>query len=137
MRLEAEIEARFASLERRVGELEHLVQSTAPRGPVAGKVLSIREFMISKNPKTDVDRTLVVGYYLETHGNISPFNLGDLRGAFAQAKEQLPVNLSDAVNKNIQKGLVMEVPNGKDGFKAWVLTNSGEKQVASKERGGS
>jgi hypothetical protein len=131
MEHEVSIEPRLDELERRVGELERRMIADAVPTNVPSKGLSIREFLLSKNPKTDVDRTLLIGYYVETIGKLGFFNLNDLRGAFAAAKEQLPTNLNDAVNKNIQKGFIMEVANRKEGFKTWVLTSSGERKVES------
>lgn len=136
MAANTDVESRVSELERRLTEVERILGEEAHPANQQSKRLSIREFLISKGPKTDLDRALLIGYYLENFGNKAPFNLNDLREAFAGAKEPLPSNLSDTVNKNIQKGLVMEVPGRKDGFKSWVLTNSGEAKVASFQSSG-
>lgn len=128
---------RIEKLERRVYEIERRLEGGTEPALSPPKSTSIREFLISKNPRSDVEKTLVIACYLETLGNVNPFNLNDLRSGFSQAKEPLPSNLSDAVNKNIQKGFIMEAPERKEGFKAWVLTNTGVKRVhAPTEQGG-
>jgi hypothetical protein len=127
-----DIEDRLADVERRLAILEQrLLAGPAPVDATA-KQLSIQEFLASKNPKTDVARTLTVGFYVERFARMSPFNINDLKDAFRQAREPLPANLNDAVNKNIQKGLIMEVGERKGGLKSWVLTATGESLVSSK-----
>ncbi|MEM2125724.1 MAG: hypothetical protein QXQ53_04935 [Candidatus Methanosuratincola sp.] len=53
------------------------------------------------------------------------FNVQDLEKGFRDAKEKVPVNVNDCVNKNIRKGHMMDAEEKKDGIKAWCLTNSG------------
>lgn len=96
------------------------------------KKISIKEFLIEKDPKGGVDITLVIGYFLETYGGISPFNKSDLDKGFRNAKETLPQNVNDKVNLCIKKGHLMEVEEKKDSMKAWVLTRSGEQYVEEK-----
>jgi hypothetical protein len=71
----------------------------------------------------------MVAFYLERREGISPVNISDLRSIFARAREPLPSNLNDAVNKNIKKALMMEVSERKDGLKSWVVTSSGERMI--------
>ena len=94
-----------------------------------GKKLSIKEFLLTKKPTDDVQRTLVIGYYLEHFESMDRFNARDLADGFRSAKEPPPTNINDKVNLNIRKGYMMEAKEKKDKFKAWVLTNSGEKFV--------
>lgn len=94
-----------------------------------GKKLSIKEFLLAKKPTDDVQRTLVIGYYLEHFEGMDRFNAKDLADGFRSAKEPPPTNINDKVNLNIGKGYMMEAKEKKDKFKAWVLTNSGEKFV--------
>ena len=94
-----------------------------------GKKLSIKEFILTKKPGDDVQKTLVIGYYLEHFEGMDKFNAKDLAEGFRSAREPLPANINDKVNLNIQKGQMMETKEKKDKFKAWVLTNSGEKFI--------
>ena len=119
---------RVEALERRVAAIEMLIQKTPEPRPET-KPLSIREFLISKSPQTSADAALVVGLYLEKFSAVSPFNLDDLTSGFAQAKEPLSKNPSDLLYKNVKRGFLMEAPEKKNGSKAWVVTNSGERFV--------
>lgn len=100
------------------------------------KPSSLNEVLKQKSPTSDVQRLLVVGHFLQ-HQGMESFNLNDLTAAFARAKIAAPTNPNDAVNKNIRKGFIEEVPGKKDGLKAWHLTRSGEGEVeAMKGSGG-
>lgn len=94
-----------------------------------GKKLSVKEFILEKKPSDYVQKTLVIGYHLEHFEGMDKFNVRDLTEGFRSAREQLPKNINDTVNLNIAKGHLMEAKEKKDKFKAWFLTNSGEKFV--------
>jgi hypothetical protein len=111
--------------ERRIAHLESPAKEK-PTKPV--KQLSIKEFVLQKRPPTDLDKILVVGYYLERYRNVSPFIAKDLEELFIEAKEPVPANINDAVNKNIEKGYIMDAKK-KDSKKAWTLTATGERFV--------
>lgn len=121
------LEKRLENLEKRVSRLE-TTRAPQPRKSTT-KLTSIREFLRSKSAGSDIDKTLAVGYFLETEKEISPFTTEDLRSGFLQARESVPQNLNDTVNKNIKKGYMMEAGEEKGGRKAWTLTNLGERFV--------
>ena len=122
------IKKQLENHEKRICSLE----AQPPKKEIStGKKLSVKEFIISKKPKTDVDKTLVIGYYLEINDDCSPFNAKDVEGGFRNAKETPPKNINDAINKNIRKGFMMEAKEKKDGKMAWELTNLGEECVES------
>ncbi|HEV2137657.1 MAG TPA: hypothetical protein VGR53_02330 [Nitrososphaerales archaeon] len=115
----------IADLDKRVSKLE------SPSGPnqhTGTKKLSIREFMLQKGVSTDTDKVVVLGSYLERFTSMQSFNIADLETAFREAREPVPKNINETVNKNIRKGYIMEAGE-KDGKKAWTLTNSGESFV--------
>lgn len=112
--------------EERISKLESLFQ-TKPE--VVKKKASIQEFILSKKPKNDVQKLLSISYYLEKYEGISSFNVRDLENNFRAAKEKVPKNVGDIVQKNIKKGYMMKAEEKKDDLKAWLLTNSGEKHV--------
>ncbi len=114
--------------ERRIAELEKLNVSK-PYSSVAQKKLSIKEFILSKNPKDHIQKTLAIGYYLEKSEGLSSFKAKDLEKGFQEAKEKAPGNINYNVIKNIEKGHIMESREKKDKRKAWNLTNTGEKFV--------
>jgi hypothetical protein len=112
--------------EKRILRLE----APVGRSPeVVKRKLSVKELILQKQAKTDLDKTVVIGYYLEQHKHVSPFSIRDLLEMFKEAKEPVPRNLNDAVNKNIEKGLLMESEDKKNQKKSWTLTSTGERYV--------
>lgn len=93
------------------------------------KLLSMKEFLISKKPKDDVQRTLVICYFLEKYKSMNSFNVKDIEDGFREAKERVPENVNYKVIKNIKSGYIMEAKEKKDKFKAWTLSNTGERFV--------
>jgi len=86
---------------------------------------------MTKELNKETQKTLVLGYYLEHSEGMESFNATDLETMFRSAKEKLPKNINDTVNKNIVRGLIMEAREKKEGKKAWILTSTGEKYVES------
>ena len=121
-----EIMTKLEDHESRISALEG---APAKKTQVEGKKLSIKEFLLTKKPANDVQKTLVIGYYLEHFEGMNEFNVKDLAEGFRSAKEPAPANINDKVNSNIRKGYMMEEKERKDKLTAWVLTNSGEKFV--------
>lgn len=121
-----DIMTKLGDHESRISALEGM---PAKKTEGQGKKLSIKEFLLTKKPGDDVQKTLVIGYYLEHFEGMDKFNARDLTEGFRLAKEPPPTNINDKVNLNIQRGRMMEAKEKKDKFKAWVLTNSGEKFV--------
>ncbi len=112
------------SHERRITALEG-----SPRLETEKKKVSIKEFILSKKTKNDVQKTLAIGYYFEKYEGMPYFNEKDLRGGFRSAKKTVPKNVGDKIQKNVGKGDLMEAEEKKDNRKAWTLTNFGEKKV--------
>jgi len=123
-------EQRILELEERVAKLEtRNTHSYTEVTDVQKKKFSAKEFLMTKEAKTEMQKTLVFGYYLEYFGGMSSFNINDLATVFQAAKEKRPKNINDAINKNIARGLLMEDEGRKDSKKVWVLTSTGEKYV--------
>jgi hypothetical protein len=119
-------------LESRIASLERLIALADRPVSVSSKPVSIQEFIISRGPRSETEKTLVIAYYLEKYEKKVPFNIESLREAYGRAKEPGPKNLNDAVNKNIQKGLIMESSDRMGKLKAWVVTSSGERLVSDR-----
>ena len=119
----------MAKLENHESRISALEGAPAKKTQVEGKKLSIKEFLLTKKPSNDVQKTLVIGYYLEHFEGMNEFNVKDLAEGFRSAKEPAPANINDKVNSNIHNGHMMEEKEKKDKLRAWVLTNSGEKFV--------
>lgn len=120
-----EILTKLEEHERRITSLEGIPGEKKGEG----KKLSIKEFILEKKPSDDVQRTLVIGYWLEHFEDMDKFNAKDLAEGYRSAKEPLPANINDKVNSNIRGGRMMQAKEKKDKFKGWLLTNSGEKFV--------
>jgi hypothetical protein len=117
---------KISSLEKRILVLEGNSNPALTKS-VSDKKLSVREFVITKNPTDDVEKTLAIASYLEKYEGLSSFNTKDLERGFQLAKEATPTNINDKINKNIRKGHIAEAGEKKDNKKAWIVTNSGEK----------
>jgi hypothetical protein len=137
-----EHERRLKTLEQKLGagggdalvqQQQQQQQQPPPQQPVSltPKVISIRAFILEKSPTDDVQRSLVIGYYLEKQSGLSSFNAKDLERGFVDAREKVPGNVADKILKNVWKGHMMQVNEDKDGLKAYVLTNTGTKFVES------
>lgn len=112
-------EARLAALEGR--SLTPLAKKEKP--------ISVREFILIKEPSDDTKKTLAIGYFLENFEGLASFNIRDLEEGFRRAMERVPLNINDKVNGNIRKGYMMAAPELKDGLTAWTLTNTGTRLV--------
>lgn len=126
-----EIKEQLRGLAKRILVLEGFMSPGQEiiKEQMRSKNLSLREFMNGKNPTNDVQRTLVIGYYLEHYKKMNSFNIKDIEGEFRSAKIVPPSNINDKVNMNIKNTHIMDDVEKKNGKKAWVLTDSGEKEV--------
>lgn len=127
----ATLEARVADLESRVAHLEQQIAGARKSIERVSKEMSVKEFILTKSPSNDVERTLAIAYFLERFCGMSSFNVEDLARQFQLAKEAVPANINDKVNMNVRKGHMAEAREKKDSKKAWLVTNSGEKYVES------
>jgi len=121
-----EIKKKLEEHDKRLSNLESLFQA---KPEAIEKQISIKEFILSKKPKSDIQITLAIADYLEEYKGLLSFNVKDLGDGFRNAREKIPKNINLCVIKNIENGHMMEAEEKKDKLKAWVLTNSGEKYV--------
>ena len=129
---EKKLEERISVLEQKVSKLEAMFAEDThsnQKSSIHGKKLTIKEFVLEKNLKGDVQKTLTVAYYIEKYEKMISVNVDDLAKYFRLAKEPLPSNLNDKINMNIRKGHMTEAEEKKDGKKAWYLTSTGENYV--------
>lgn len=129
--MDIEIKKILDDHEKRMSRIENVLAELNKRNKklVSKKKLSIKEFILSKNPVDDNQKTLCIGYYFEHFDNLPSFHSKDLKKGFGLAKESTPENINDRINKNIRKGFMMEAEEKKDNRKAFSLTNKGEKFV--------
>jgi len=119
----ASIRNRLDELEKRIAKIEGLLLSK-PKS--FEKKISIKEFILQKHPGNDVEKALAIAYYLEKYEGFSSFHTIDIEKGFRDAREKVPANVADKIQKNIAKGHIMEAEEEKDGHKAYMLTSSGE-----------
>ncbi len=132
----SKLEERISSLEHRVFVLEEKLKNPNDIRPAVSreKTLSEQEYLREKKPNSAVEKTLFLGNYLEKYKGMNSFTVEDLRRAFRAARESIPSNISDNINKNIKKGFLME-DSPKGTKKAWMLTTTGEKRIKGKVEG--
>ena len=116
-------EARISALEKRLEAVGAPAQAAIP------KKQSAKEFLLSKKISADTQKVVALSYFLEKQEGLDSFNVPDLETAFRAAREKLPKNMNDAVNKNVARGFLMEAEQKKDSKKAWQLTSTGERFV--------
>lgn len=132
MTSQKKLEDRVSALEEKLSKFEAMFSKDThsnQKSSINEKKLTIKEFLLGKNLKGDVQKTLIVAYYLEKYENMSSVNVDDLAKSFRLAKEPLPSNLNDKINMNIRKGHMTEAEEKKDGKKAWYLTSTGENYI--------
>ncbi len=125
-----DLEQKINNLEERVSKLEQVIKvsvvSTATKN---SKPLSVREFLSSKELDSDTQKTLAIAYFYEVRQGNGSFNTDDIKNGFRTAKLKLPSNINDRINQNIKSNYMMDADEKKDGKKAWVLTDTGEKEI--------
>jgi len=104
-----------------------LQPNSAPTGQ--GKPVSVAQFFKTLNLGSDVDRALAAGFYLEKHSGAQSFTAAEMKDTVQKAKIPPPRNPSDAIAKNIRKGLMMTAGD-KEGKLAYVLTTDGEEALS-------
>jgi hypothetical protein len=126
---EGNMDLRLRALEERVERLEKQFVGEGAASVAKPRRLSAKEFMLTKSLKSETQKVVALAYFLEREEALTSFNVADLEKAFREAREKLPKNMNDAVNKNITRGFVMAVSEKKDSKKAWQLTSTGERFV--------
>lgn len=121
----------LSALEERIKKLEDAVfsKTVEDSAPIKKKKSSAKEFLMTKELKSETQKVLALGYFLEYMEGMESFNVTDLEAVFRSAKERRPKNMNDAVNKNIKRGFLMEAAGKKESKKAWCLTSTGEKHL--------
>lgn len=123
-----EVERKLQEHESRIRALEGAgIEQQAKTETKRG--LSIKEFILSKEPTSEPQKVLTMGYFLEKHTGKAEFTSEDIEEAYRQAREPLPINLSETIAKNVRKGHIMEGKVKIEGKKIWTLTSSGLRAV--------
>lgn len=120
------ISNRLDTVEQRLEALESIVKSGSSSKRTKPK--SIKEFYLEVGPKSGVNKTLVIAYYLEIYKDYKSFTVKEIEKGFKEAREKAPDNTSLSVYMNADKGYFVEVER-KNGNKAYELTKTGIKFV--------
>jgi hypothetical protein len=121
-----ELVARFLSWKSGSTMADSVVVQVASEAP-GGKKTSAGEFVKKSAAKNQVDRALVLGYFLEKHERVASFTSSELTDLGREIKQPF-ANASDIVAKLTGRGLMMSAGD-KDGHRAYALTASGETYV--------
>jgi hypothetical protein len=92
------------------------------------------QFIKSKNPKTDLDKTMCACYFLAKHRNTTSITKKDLDEFFPEARMQMPTNMNDMLNKNVERGYLAPTGKVKEGRKSYYVTTEGEQFVENNLR---
>lgn len=125
--------AEFIEINKTAPLARPTVASSGPQAPteqsvMARKAMSPAQFFRKAGARTNVDRTLLAGSYLETSKGLESFTAGEATGIIRDAKIAPPKNTNDLINANIRKGFMMAAGD-RDGRRAFVLTSDGEDAV--------
>jgi hypothetical protein len=114
-----------------------LPDATPAHVPARTKPYSAAELFASKNWRTEIDKVVLAGFFLEQFGGIQSYTIQEIRDCLVAAKISLPKNINLAILQAAQKGWIMEVPSQSGTRKAWALTQTGERRAEemSQEQG--
>lgn len=76
------------------------------------KSMSPKEFMLEKDPHTDVDRVVCLGYYLAHYLERPHFKTADISMLNTEAAQRKLSNAAYSVNHAMQGGYFVAAPNG-------------------------
>lgn len=108
-----------------IGSHSTALPDVGQQASTRGKQLSISEFIRKISPKTDVDRVLATGFFLENFRGEDKFTASEVTELIKESKNTPPKNSNETINKNIRKGFMMAAGD-KDGKISFVLTSDGE-----------
>jgi len=106
-----------------------LPPATPAHVPAQTKPYSAAELFASKNWRTEIDKVVLAGFYLEQFGGIQSYTIQEIRDCLVAAKIILPKNVNLAILQAAQKGWIMEVPVQSGTRKVWALTQDGERRA--------
>lgn len=125
------LEQRVVDLETRVLALE-TTRRLPPDRKSDPNSPSPREFLMEKLPRTDTDKTLTAGFYIEMISGHASFDFDDIDRFYNEAKEASPANRRDPPYQLVEEGFFRKVgkrATGKNARNRWALTNDGIARV--------
>lgn len=113
-------------IKKRIERLEEAVFKAGVR--METKQKSPREFINSIKARGDVEKTLLICYFLEIMRGVRPFSKLEIEEAFREAKIPPPGKLSDKIYQNARKAFLMEMDKNAIP-KTYELTQTGIEHV--------
>ena len=91
---------------------------------------TLGEFMDQKgNPEKHTDVAAVYAYWLFKVEGMKSFNVKDITSCYDSTRKPKQSNPNMTINQNVATHLFAEAPEKKDGYKAWIITRTGEKYI--------
>ena len=90
--------------------------------------LGFNEFLAAKNVRTHVDRIVAIAYFAFRRGDESGITRKVIEEAYSQARLKKPQNIPDVVATCVRKGMLVDADR-RDGMKAWLITQTGERHI--------
>jgi hypothetical protein len=96
------------------------------------KPQTLNEFFRQFKFQTNLEKTLVLGYWCEVKLGHPHFTSDDILARYKEAKEPAPANIRRDLSNLVGKGFLLSSGKSEDGVLAYELTNSGINEVESK-----
>lgn len=91
---------------------------------------TLGEFLDQKgNPQKHTEVVAVFAYWLFKVEKMESFNVKDIVNCYDKTRQVKPSNPNQIINTNVASHLFAEAKEKKDGYKAWVITRTGEELV--------
>jgi hypothetical protein len=119
--------------------VENKFKELTAEGSSIGKKMEIQtvdisgtlgEFLDQKgNPQKHTDVVAVYAFWLFRVEKMDSFNVRDIISCYEKTRKTKPSNPNMIINQNVKTHLFAEAPERKDGYKAWIITRTGEEYV--------
>lgn len=120
-----ELLTRIKNIEQRLAVLESATRPSTAIRSGKEKTISPKEFLLARQPDTDVATTFFLGCFAEYETAMESFSADDIKQLYRTSRVQVPTNVNATIDKNVAKGLFIEAEK-KNGKKAWSISLSGE-----------
>lgn len=116
------VEGRFKEL---TSEKFHVAM--AKKVVTEGMAETLGEFLDQKgDPQKHTELVAVFAYWLFKAEKMESFNVKDIIDCYDRTRRVKPKNANQIINTNVRSHLFAEATEKKDGYKAWILTRTGE-----------
>lgn len=100
------------------------------RVTIEGMPETLGEFLDQKgNPKKHTEIVAVFAYWLFKVEKMESFNVKDIVTCYEKVRKAKPKNPNQIINVDVASHFFAESTEKKDGYKAWILTRTGEELV--------